>query len=59
MAWYPQEKIAYATRKLLGDNPSQITADELRLGHARKPAFKVEVEQLKGGQGGSVRGREG
>ncbi|KAG2173613.1 hypothetical protein INT43_005031, partial [Umbelopsis isabellina] len=37
IAWYPQQKLEIASRKLKGENPGHIVAKELVIGHASKP----------------------
>ncbi|GAB5585937.1 hypothetical protein Unana1_00837 [Umbelopsis nana] len=37
IAWYPQQKIEIASKKLRGENPGYIVAQELMIGHGSKP----------------------
>ncbi|KAM3580927.1 hypothetical protein VKS41_006986 [Umbelopsis sp. WA50703] len=37
IAWYPQQKLEIASRKLQGENPGHIVAKELVIGHGSKP----------------------
>ncbi|KAJ3051099.1 hypothetical protein HK097_007924 [Rhizophlyctis rosea] len=46
--WYPQQKLAIARRKLEGENPAYITAQELEWGHRDKKWFSNAKTVLMG-----------
>ncbi|MBZ3885751.1 DNA-dependent protein kinase catalytic subunit [Sciurus carolinensis] len=56
--WYPQQKIYYAKRKLLGANPAVITCDELLLGHEKLPAFGDYTAVARGSKDHNIRAQE-
>jgi len=47
-AWYPQQKLDIARRKLEGENPSYILCQELANGHHNRPWFSSVTAVAKG-----------
>lgn len=58
-AWYLQQKMDIARKKLEGYNPAQLTAAELKLGHANKEFLPMLVKTTLGDKQFSVRARQG
>ncbi|KAJ3231552.1 hypothetical protein HDU81_003699 [Chytriomyces hyalinus] len=57
--WYPQQKLEFARRKLDGENPAYITADELEVGHGKKKFFRQTKAACMGDKANNVRARVG
>ncbi|KAI8840789.1 hypothetical protein BJ741DRAFT_561343 [Chytriomyces cf. hyalinus JEL632] len=57
--WYPQQKLEFARRKLDGENPAYITADELEIGHGKKKFFRQVKAACMGDKTNNVRARVG
>ncbi|KAI8613655.1 hypothetical protein BC830DRAFT_1219655 [Chytriomyces sp. MP71] len=57
--WYPQQKLEIARRKLDGENPAYITADELAFGHEKKRFYKQTLAVVMGEKAENVRARVG
>ncbi|KAG0293742.1 hypothetical protein BGZ96_002384 [Linnemannia gamsii] len=58
-AWYLQQKMGIARKKLEGYNPAQLTAAELKLGHANKEFLPMLVKTTLGDKQFNVRARQG
>ncbi|KAJ3024385.1 UNVERIFIED_CONTAM: hypothetical protein HDU68_008221 [Siphonaria sp. JEL0065] len=57
--WYPQQKLEIAKRKLDGENPAFITADELAIGHDKRKFYKNMRAVLMGDPALNVRAKTG
>ncbi|KAF9135211.1 hypothetical protein BGW39_004143 [Mortierella sp. 14UC] len=58
-AWYLQQKMGIARKKLEGYNPAHLTAAELKLGHANKEFLPMLVKTTMGDKQVSERARQG
>ncbi|KAG0205959.1 hypothetical protein BGX33_007637 [Mortierella sp. NVP41] len=58
-AWYLQQKMGIARKKLEGYNPAHLTAAELKLGHANKPFLPQLIKTTLGDKQFSERARQG
>ncbi|KAI1315202.1 hypothetical protein EDD11_001140 [Mortierella claussenii] len=58
-AWYLQQKMGIARRKLEGYNPAYLTVEELNMGHANKPFLAAISKIAMGDKQHSVRARHG
>ncbi|KAF9184663.1 hypothetical protein BGZ51_003206 [Haplosporangium sp. Z 767] len=58
-AWYLQQKIDIARKKLEGHNPSYLTVRELNVGHATKPFLPALSKTAMGDKLYNVRARHG
>ncbi|XP_063779765.1 DNA-dependent protein kinase catalytic subunit [Pseudophryne corroboree] len=56
--WYPMQKINCAKRKLAGANPSEITCEELRLGHEKVASYKEFLAAAQGFEAHNIRAKE-
>ncbi|KAJ3139728.1 hypothetical protein HK100_011282 [Physocladia obscura] len=58
-AWYPQQKLDIAKRKLEGENCTYVTVDELTVGHEKRKFFKSMKGALMGDPAVNVRAKVG
>ncbi|KAJ1565616.1 hypothetical protein HK096_001352, partial [Nowakowskiella sp. JEL0078] len=56
-AWYPTQKLEIAKRKLDGDNPAIITAEELRIGHEDQPFYQSMKTAVLGNKSVNIRAK--
>lgn len=58
-AWYLQQKLDIARKKLERYNPSYLTVQELKIGHANKPFLNALCKTARGDPQFNVRANEG